>query len=130
VTHLTRGRGAIGEHGGDRDKERVMKSNFDEELPLQNDRRRVRAAGPIDWATDDRGEEVVEFKATITQNGVSAEGRRGPFKRGEDTEWWCQADTDDNQRFEPGPATAKGVIVVKTPSGLGEIPWNDEVTLT
>jgi len=107
-----------------------MKSNFFDELELDNDRRRVRAAGPIDWDDDDRGEQVVEFRATITQNGVSAEGKRGPFKRGEDAEWWCDADTDDNQRFEPGAAAATGIIVVKTPSGLSKIPWDDEVTLT
>jgi hypothetical protein len=108
-----------------------MRSNFFDELVLDNDRRRVRAAGPIDWIDQDRGETVVEFRATIRQNGVTAEGKRGPFKRDEDAEWWCDADTRNSQRFARGvEADAEGIIVVKTPSGLTEIPWNDRVTLT
>jgi hypothetical protein len=107
-----------------------MKSNFFDELELDNDGRRVHAGGPIRWKADpDRDEQVVEIKATISQNGVTARGKRNSLKRGQDPGWWCHADTDDNQQLEPGSAEAKGEIIIKTPSGLTTIDWDDEVQL-
>jgi hypothetical protein len=129
VTKVTPRRRCRREDRADPDKERAMKSNFSQTLELDNDGRRVRARGPIDWATDNRGEEVVEFRATITQNGVTAHGERGPFKKGEDSTWWCDADTNGGLSLQPGVADATGTILVKTPGGLSEIQWPDTVTL-
>ena len=106
-----------------------MKSNYHSPLRLDDNGKRIRAAGPLLWDTPN--EERIRVISTITQGTAIATGTSGDRQRNDD-EWDYDARVaDDGDAFEPGQATAVGVIQVVEPDGrVGLLaPWTQVVTL-
>jgi hypothetical protein len=86
-----------------------MKANFNSPLVLSSNRKRVKVRGPLLW--EDDGIRRIRVKdVEITQGNVVARGDSGDFKRGDGDQWWCDADTSNDQTFAPGVATAVATI--------------------
>jgi hypothetical protein len=94
-----------------------MLANFDERLDIEGDqRRKVRAAGPIHWDEIPPAIEHVRVKATITQGQAGGTETCGPYKRG-DGRWWCDVKSD--VPFHPaGDVPATGWLLMD-----GRDPW-------
>jgi hypothetical protein len=105
-----------------------VKSNYNSPLRLDHDGQRIRAAGPLLWDTPN--ETRIRVISTITQGAAIATGTSGDRNRG-DSDWDYQAEVaDGGTAFQPGPATAVGVIQVVRPEGGGLLaPWTQVVTL-
>jgi hypothetical protein len=107
-----------------------MKSNYDSALKIDNDGRRIKAKGPLLWDTP--AEERVKVIVTITQDDAVATGASGEFSKGQDGTWDYDASTGDSgaPRFEPGIATAVGVLQVTRPDPKHLLaPWTQVVVL-
>jgi hypothetical protein len=138
VTNVTLARRRAGDDRSDDHEEGLMHANFDANLPIDKDHReRVRASGPLNWdphAVPPTGTSC-RIAATITQavNGtvvVATESWNRNYDSGDPS--WDGEVRASNGRFQPGGATASGVITVTTPAAPAQsTPWGPQaVTLT
>jgi hypothetical protein len=105
-----------------------MKPNFNSPLLLDNDNRRVDAAGPFNW---EGATGQCEVAVTITQslNGstVVATGDSSSYNAPQPN-WQADADTVDNKQLQPGSAIAEGVVTLTNPS-RPPVRWSQPVEL-
>ena len=108
-----------------------MKANFDDELKIAASGRKLEACGPLAW-TDPGGPQNVNkviVTVTITQGDVSAQGTSGEFDNPV-PEWMIDLRPGPGQKFQPGPAQAKGTFTVADPtsgtraSGTPDFSWD------
>jgi hypothetical protein len=105
-----------------------VKANFNSPLELSSNRRKVKVRGPLVWE-DDGGRRVRVKDVQVTPGTVVAQGLSGEFKRGEDSLWWCDADSDE-ATFSPGVATAFGTVERTDPGPVAEVfNWSQAVFL-
>src|SRR4051812_16497872 len=105
-----------------------MKPNFDSPLPLDNNNRRVDAAGPLDWeGATGQCEVAVTITQTVNGHTVTARGDSSSYNSPEPT-WQADADTDNNQQLQPGSAQAAGILTLTDPT-RPPVRWTEIVQL-
>jgi hypothetical protein len=101
-----------------------MKANFYPQLTLTDRRRRVEAAGPLNW--DEIPAEIgrLAVVAVITQDGVRGRGMSREYRREDgEREWWCEVNVEFGDEFRPGPAPCAGTLFATRPEGVSPWPW-------
>ena len=98
-----------------------MKTNFDDQLKISADGRRLEACGELEW--DDPTSNEIVVTVTITQGAVVATKRSNPFVRPA-AEWMVDLRPGPGQKFQEGPAQATGVlrVTVSFPAGASAEP--------
>jgi hypothetical protein len=105
-------------------RHRRMRANFYPQLTLKDQRRKVDAAGPLNWDEIPLDVERVTVIAVINQNGVRGRSRSREYRREDrEREWWCEVEAEDGATFASGPAPCAGTLYVTKPSGSEPWPW-------
>jgi hypothetical protein len=113
-----------------------MKANFDDQLKIAASGRKLEACGTLDWKDLGGPQNVnkVIVTVTITQAGVSAGGTSREFSN-PIREWMIDLRPGPGQKFQPGPAEAKGTLTVADPppdtrtSGTPAFSWDGKPNL-
>jgi hypothetical protein len=103
-----------------------MPVNFDNVLMI-NDHGCLTPAGPLELAAD---ETVVRLDAWVWQNGGACMAVQHDFP--ERSRWMITTDADENHagaKFQPGSATAMGLMVSTKGEQTKTFQWTEGVTL-
>ncbi len=85
-----------------------MKANFYPQLTLKDRRRKVDAAGPLNWEEIPAEVGRLAIVAVVTQNGVRGRGTSREYRReDQEREWWCEVEVETGDAFAPGPAPVR-----------------------
>jgi len=107
-----------------------MKANFYPQLTLDDQHRKVAAAGPLNWNEIESDVERLKIVAVVTQGGVHGRAISREYKRRDnDTEWWCEVEADNGGNFTPGTAPCAGTLYYTRPDGVTPWPWPDDPEL-
>ena len=101
-----------------------MKANFYPQLTLKDRRRKVDAAGPLNWDQIPSDVDRVTVIAVVAQNGVEGRSATREYRRADgEREWWCEVEIETGNAFAPGPAPCAGTLYVTRPGGITPWPW-------
>lgn len=107
-----------------------MKPNFYSPLQIDNDGERVNAAGPLNWnGTQGDCKVSVTIKQTVNGEDVWAWGQSQNYDT-HAADWGADTDTRGDQRLQPGPAHAWGVVTLTNSTDPPPLPWDQPVQLT
>src|SRR3954469_4138095 len=101
-----------------------MKANFYPQLTLKDERRKIEAAGPLNWNEVPPEIGRLAIVAVVTQDGVRGCGTSREYRREDgEREWWCEVEVESGVAFAPGPAPSAGSLYATRPAGLSPWPW-------
>jgi hypothetical protein len=101
-----------------------MRANFYPELTMRDERRKVDASGPLNWAEIPAEVARIAVVAVVSQDGVRGRGTSREYRReDQDREWWCEVDVERGSAFAAGPASSAGTLFATAPDGVTPWPW-------
>jgi hypothetical protein len=110
--------------------ELAMKANFYPQLTLRDRRRKVDAAGPLNWDEIPAEVERLMIVAVVTQGSVHGRSTSREYKRSDaEPEWWCEVRAENGGSFAAGPAPCAGTLYITRPDGITPWPWPDDPEL-